>query len=101
MHQESSFVFDNLRRPFRPIWVTPTSHILTLTNPVYYPVICVCASRMVEHGLERRMATSFTYVQGAGDDHEMWSHVSHPNLMLFIRDSFPEGPDTEHVLGAS
>ena len=46
---------------------------------------------MVEYGLERRKATSFTYVQGAGDDHEMWSHVSRPNLMLFIKVSFLKG----------
>ena len=101
MHQESSFVFDTLRRPLRPIWITPASHIPTLTNPAYYPVVCVCASRMVEHGLERRMATFFTYVQGAGDDHEMWCRVSHLKFVLFISNSFPEGPDTEHVLGAS
>lgn len=85
MHQESSFVFDNLSRPLRPIWITPASYIPTLTNPAYYPVVCVCASRIVEHGLERRMATSFTYVQGAGDDHEMWSYVSCLNDVLFIK----------------
>jgi len=98
--QESTFVFDNLKRPLRPIWTTPASHVPTLTNTMYYPVVCVCASRMVEYGLERRMASVFTYVQGAGDDHETWSHVSHPKTMLFISNSSPEGPDTEHVLAA-
>jgi len=85
MDQESTFVFDTLKRPLRPIWVTPASHIPSLTNTAYYPVVCVCASRVVEHGLERRMASVFTYVQGAGDDHETWSHVSHPELLIFIR----------------
>lgn len=98
--QGSTFVFDNLKRPLRPIWITPASHVPPLTNPVYYPIVCVCASRMVEYGLERRMATVFTYVQGAGDDHETWSHVRHSEAMLFIRNSSPEGPDTEHVLAA-
>jgi hypothetical protein len=55
---------------------------------------------MVEHGLERRMATVFTYVQGAGDDHETWSHVSHLSFVLLTRVSLPEGFDTEHVLAA-
>ena len=98
--QESSFVFDNLERPLRPIWITPASHAPSLINTTYYPIVCVCASRMVEQGLERRTAGNFTYMQGAGDDHEMWSHVSQFKSMMLIRNSSPEGPDTEHVLEA-
>nr|VWO95737.1 Acyl-homoserine-lactone synthase (EC (Autoinducer synthesis protein) [Ganoderma boninense] len=37
----------------------------------YLPIICVSASRQVHDGVERRL-NGFSYVQGSGDDHELW-----------------------------
>lgn len=36
--------------------------------------MCVSASRTVNAGTERRME-GFSYVQGSGDDHELWGQV--------------------------
>lgn len=43
----------------------------------FFPVLCVSASKLVDDdngGIERR--SGYTYVQGSGDDHELWSQVS-------------------------
>ncbi len=40
----------------------------------FLPVICMSASRAVDTGTERRME-GFSYVQGSGDDHELWGRV--------------------------
>jgi tRNA A64-2'-O-ribosylphosphate transferase len=40
----------------------------------FFPVICLSASRQVHDGIERR-SSGFAYVQGSGDDHELWGMV--------------------------
>jgi len=75
--QNSSFELPNLSLPLRPIWMTPA----TTTFPsipdmrTFLPVICLSASKQVQAGTERR-SVGFSYVQGSGDDHELWSMVS-------------------------
>lgn len=63
-----------LDRPLRPIFVSPASDLDNATTSFtrLIPVVCVSASKLAADtdGLER--ARGFTYVQGAGDDHESW-----------------------------
>jgi tRNA A64-2'-O-ribosylphosphate transferase len=77
--QASFYVLPKLQYPLRPIWITPS----TTTFPIFpdtdaerrfYPIICISASKQVLDGMERRI-TGFAYIQGLGDDHELWSMV--------------------------
>lgn len=65
--------------PLRPLWITPsTSSFPRLPTPdkaQFIPVICVSASKQILEGVERR-SQGFGYVQGSGDDHELWGMVS-------------------------
>lgn len=76
--QESSYTLPDLQHPLRPLWVTPASSSLPLLDyrgdRPFFPVICVSASRQIHEGLERRQH-GFSYVQGSGDDHELWGQV--------------------------
>jgi len=67
----------------------------------FIQIICVSASKRVVQGVERR-PNGFSYVQGSGDDHELWSIV----VTFLIRDllshwqliqQFP-GLDTDNIL---
>jgi len=75
----SSFHLHSLNVPLRPFWVTPRSTPHTLPTDCF-PVVCVSASKQVEDGMERRSHT-YSYVQGAADDHESWSMV---RMMLIV-----------------
>lgn len=71
----SSYVLPALPLPLRPVWITPSSSTFPAVKALQadaLPVICVSASRQVDNGLERRGA-GFAYVQGSGDDHELWA----------------------------
>ncbi|KAG7091219.1 hypothetical protein E1B28_010270 [Marasmius oreades] len=86
---ESSYTLPELSKPVRPIWITPASSSFPQLNGVdFLPVICVSASRYIEEGLDRRTG-GFVYVQGSGDDHELWGkgltsqkYWAHHNLLL-------------------
>ncbi|KAF9912949.1 hypothetical protein EC991_007563 [Linnemannia zychae] len=72
-----------LLKPIRPIWLTPQSFLLRHDLPDYsqvafLPVICLSASRVVHDGMEER--DGYLYVQGSGDDEEMWSRGLKPEL---------------------
>ncbi|KAG0309844.1 hypothetical protein BGZ98_005384 [Dissophora globulifera] len=73
-----------LSKPIRPIWFTPQSFFLKNEMPDYsevafFPVICLSASRVVgPEGMEER--DGYLYVQGSGDDEEMWSRGLTPDL---------------------
>jgi len=43
-------------------------------NPSFLPVICVCASKQIGGDAGRHVG-GFSYIQGSGDDHELWSMV--------------------------
>ncbi|KAK3827237.1 MAG: tRNA A64-2'-O-ribosylphosphate transferase, partial [Linnemannia elongata] len=73
-----------LLKPIRPIWLTPQSFLLRHDLPDYsqcafLPVICLSASRVVQDGMEER--DGYLYVQGSGDDEEMWSKGLKPELL--------------------
>ncbi|KAH8996820.1 initiator tRNA phosphoribosyl transferase [Lactarius akahatsu] len=82
---DSSYALPTLDRPLRPLWVTPASSRFPHIAPdaAFLPVICVSASCAIDAvdgrssegvglvGLGRR-AGGFSYVQGSGDDHELW-----------------------------
>lgn len=73
----SFYVLPKLQYPLRPIWITPSTTIFpkfpdTDAERRFYPIICISASKQVLDGMERRV-TGFAYIQGSGDDHELWS----------------------------
>ncbi|KAH3903615.1 tRNA A64-2'-O-ribosylphosphate transferase SCDLUD_001260 [Saccharomycodes ludwigii] len=41
-----------------------------------YTIVCCCCSYQCQDGIDKR--NGFTYVQGAADDHESWSHGLEP-----------------------
>ncbi|KAF9206886.1 hypothetical protein BGZ49_001611 [Haplosporangium sp. Z 27] len=72
-----------LLKPIRPIWLTPQSFLFKDDMPDYsqvafFPVICLSASRVVPEGMEE--CDGYLYVQGSGDDEEMWSEGLTPDL---------------------
>ncbi|KAI8615487.1 tRNA A64-2'-O-ribosylphosphate transferase [Chytriomyces sp. MP71] len=88
-----------LQKPLRPIWIAPDTRYFVnriddphfkrakydfLTGLEYYPVFCVNASEVVADGTGRRclekITGEFGYVQGAGDDHELWGEGLTPDL---------------------
>ncbi|KAG1772087.1 tRNA A64-2'-O-ribosylphosphate transferase [Suillus occidentalis] len=73
----SFYVLPKLQYPLRPIWITPSTTIFPIFPDTdaerrFYPIICISASKQVLDGMERRI-TGFAYIQGSGDDHELWS----------------------------
>ncbi|KIM39735.1 hypothetical protein M413DRAFT_19543 [Hebeloma cylindrosporum] len=73
----SSFSLPSLPSPLRPIWITPANSMFPnldtkqTNEDDFLPVICVSASKQIEQGVERR-TSGFSYIQGSGDDHELW-----------------------------
>ncbi|KAF8150611.1 initiator tRNA phosphoribosyl transferase [Crassisporium funariophilum] len=73
----SSFSLPILPCPLRPMWLTPATSTFPAIDrrqpdaASFLPVICVSASKQIEKGVERRSG-GFAYVQGSGDDHELW-----------------------------
>jgi tRNA A64-2'-O-ribosylphosphate transferase len=80
--QDSSYAIPELTRPLRPLWITPASACFPHVAPdaSFFPIICVSASRAVDEGIERRTG-GFSYVQGSGDDHELWGQVRYYILL--------------------
>lgn len=67
-------------KPLRPIWVTQEG-MLPLEKPEFtefYPVVLCTASEQVQDGESQRVG--YTYVQGAGDDHELWAGKLTPSV---------------------
>ncbi|EKM50028.1 uncharacterized protein PHACADRAFT_213797 [Phanerochaete carnosa HHB-10118-sp] len=75
----SSYDLPNLTHSLRPLWVTPSTslypHLPPLSDGTFYPVVCISASKQIEEGFERR-SNGFSYIQGSGDDHELWGQAS-------------------------
>ena len=86
---------DFKQRLLRPIWVYPGADILESSRDVFtgekvmsewmvsqdsnfIPVILCTVSYQAQDGVDRR--NGFTYHQGAGDDHELWSNGLEPDL---------------------
>ena len=64
-----------MTKPLRPLWITPDSRMETQdwSDLPFFPVVCLTASDAVSNGIDRR--NGYSYVQGAADDHELWSMV--------------------------
>ncbi|KAF7793494.1 hypothetical protein EIP86_004606 [Pleurotus ostreatoroseus] len=86
---DSSYILPNLERPLRPLWITPATsafpHIPPPEERTFFPVVCVSASKQLEEGLERR-SHGFSYVQGSGDDHELWGMGLTPDIFWKHKD---------------
>lgn len=68
------------KKTLRPFWIYPGIDKVPIflgTEP-FYPIILVSASEQSQDG-ENKMH-GYTYVQGAGDDHELWSRNLTPAL---------------------
>ncbi|KAH7096569.1 initiator tRNA phosphoribosyl transferase [Auriculariales sp. MPI-PUGE-AT-0066] len=98
----SDYTLPVLSKPLRPFWITPATTSLPLAEQDpsslgFFPVICVSASKMVPDGIDRR-AAGYVYVQGSGDDHELWSQGLTPqlfwrhrtDLLAATRDELPD-----------
>ena len=83
--QASSLPLPTLTKPLRPFFIHPSTTIAPVIPPnaPFTPIICLSASRWVggEDDIpsftrlgDRTVA--FEYVQGAGDDDELWARVS-------------------------
>ncbi|KAM5543053.1 hypothetical protein V8D89_003437 [Ganoderma adspersum] len=85
----SAYTLPDLPLPLRPLWITPATSIFprlpTQEHAKYLPIICVSASKQVHDGVERRL-NGFSYVQGSGDDHELWGMGLTPSLFWKHRD---------------
>ena len=81
-HKASAYTVPELPLPLRPLWITPATSVFPqLPAPEharYLPIICVSASKQAHDGVERRL-NGFSYVQGSGDDHELWGMVRLPS----------------------
>ncbi|KAG5636416.1 hypothetical protein H0H81_008126 [Sphagnurus paluster] len=73
---KSSFDLPDLAAPLRPFWITPATTTfpalpdLKTSPPPFLPVLCLSASRQSD---DARRPSGFAYIQGSGDDHELWS----------------------------
>ncbi|KAM0332973.1 hypothetical protein ACHAQA_001629 [Verticillium albo-atrum] len=86
----------HLRKPLRPLWITPDTPLAPTTGPVFddaHPVICCTASRRVAGGSLRE--GGFVYVQGAGDDTENWAGGLTAELFWANVDSLLATPEGE------
>lgn len=75
-------VKDKLKKPLRPLWVTPNSFSASNSEAIdhirlqeFYPIVCCTASTNSKDDL--------SYIQGAADDHETWAHASFNPDMLW------------------
>ncbi|KAG0263492.1 hypothetical protein DFQ27_001744 [Actinomortierella ambigua] len=78
-----------LSKPLRPLWLTPQSVLFADNLPDYstvdfLPVICLSASAIGQDGFEER--DGYLYVQGSGDDEEMWGKGLKPDIFWEHKD---------------
>ena len=63
----------------------------------FLPIICVCASKQAQVN-----TGGFAYIQGSGDDHELWSMVCvRDNLRYETDESLKKGPNPAYILEVS
>ncbi|KAG6865111.1 hypothetical protein C0991_005011 [Blastosporella zonata] len=95
----SSFELPALPAPLRPFWITPATttfpSVPSPKKPPFLPIICLSASRQSD---DARRPGGFAYIQGSGDDHELWSMGLTPShywrhtstLLAATRSELPE-----------
>lgn len=97
----------------RPIWIYPGSDILESLKDIFtgekiasewfigqdsnfIPIILCTVSFQAQDGAEKR--NGFTYLQGAGDDHELWSNGLEPDLFWAYIDQFKQSQDSDEEI---
>ncbi|KAF9048646.1 tRNA A64-2'-O-ribosylphosphate transferase [Panaeolus papilionaceus] len=93
---DSSFDLPRLPCPLRPLWITPATSTFpnipkNIDPPPFLPVICVSASKQIGQGIERRNS-GYSYIQGSGDDHELWGMGLTPTVFWKHRTELIETP---------
>ncbi|TBU31058.1 initiator tRNA phosphoribosyl transferase [Dichomitus squalens] len=87
---KSAYALPDIPLPLRPLWINPATSVFprlpTPENANYLPIVCVSASKQVHEGVERRLH-GFSYVQGSGDDHELWGMGLTPQLFWKHKDT--------------
>ncbi|ODV94683.1 hypothetical protein PACTADRAFT_28857, partial [Pachysolen tannophilus NRRL Y-2460] len=71
-------------KPLRPFWCHPKQlpfEPFDCKIEKFHPIICCTASLMCQDGI--KIFKDFTYVQGAADDHELWSPSPLFNSKIF------------------
>lgn len=77
--KSTSLDVPDLSRPLRPIFVTPSTSVPPQCPSDFLPVFCLSASVFIDHGgpeVMRDQWGGFEYIQGSGDDDELWAKVS-------------------------
>jgi tRNA A64-2'-O-ribosylphosphate transferase len=96
--QRSSYDLPALQLPLRPIWITPSTSVFPEfaigNGATFHPIICVSASQHVAEGVERRGA-GISYVQGSGDDHELWGEGLNPTIFWAYKERLLSTPRTK------
>ena len=64
----------------KPFWIYPSCKEIPIFtgNEPFHPIIMISASEKFQDGENK--INGFTYVQGAGDDHELWSNGLSPKI---------------------
>lgn len=77
---------EKIKKPLRPIWVTPDSFNTQTAGEVvwdkieeFHPIVLCTASVMTQDNTDFR--PGYTYVQGAADDHEEWAALLSPDIL--------------------
>lgn len=87
-----------LRKPLRPFWIYPDCGkypIFTGTEK-FIPIILLSASKESQDGENKSLG--YSYVQGAGDDHELWSRGLTPDLFWSVMAEMDGGFDSLYSL---
>ncbi|TCD69514.1 hypothetical protein EIP91_007444 [Steccherinum ochraceum] len=86
----SSYTIPDLPYPLRPMWITPATSVFPTLPPLdergFLAVVCISASKQVAEGVERR-SSGYAYVQGSGDDHELWGMGLTPQIFWEEKDN--------------
>lgn len=84
---------NKIRKPIRPIWVTPDSQISDTSKIFedFHPVVCCTVSRRVSGG----EVSEGGYIQGAGDDTENWAYGLTPKIFWANKQKLLETPEED------
>ncbi|KAG7834014.1 hypothetical protein KL942_002898 [Ogataea angusta] len=95
--QQLKRLFD---KPLKPVWITPRSKLPLESQSSdqlpYIPIYLVTASFQCQDGT--LSMDTFLYVQGAADDHELWSNGLTPKLLWSHLDYFSDRERTDEEL---
>lgn len=97
----------DLTAPLRSFWITPSTTTFPVFSPSpsssdFLPIICVCASKQAQIN-----TGGFAYIQGSGDDHELWSMGLTPHIFWRYRAELIASPRAsledliKHILSLS